>query len=247
MVVAPSLWPPEAGPGGAITASLAALRRARPCRGHAQVIGHQFVDRWFLPRRERRLRAAHRLHPPGRQRRASGPVAQDRRADEHHQVGLHVALAARLEQFAQQRHVAQQRHLFQRPPLRIVEQAAQRDDLAIAHRHRGADLALVDHQFTVAAGNRPGDRADLLPQIEPHRLPGVDLRRYVQLDSHVLALDRAECPGQRIGQRFSRRHRDFLAEQDRGRHVVVGDDMRGGQHVGIAVGPHGIDQRAEKA
>src|SRR3546814_20708586 len=69
-------------------------------------------------------------------------IAQDRRADEYHQIGLGAAAAARFEQLADQRNIAEQRDALDRPAFVVVEQSAAREHLPIVdgqHRLERAD------------------------------------------------------------------------------------------------------------
>jgi hypothetical protein len=161
--------------------------------------------------------------------------AQDGRPNEDHQVGARMGAAAAAEEVAQHRNVAEQWHPLDRAPVIVVEQPADRDDLAVVHRDRILDLALVEDEILEGRRDRPGDGTDLHAQVELDRVAGVDLRLHLQRDADILPLHGAESVVEIGRERLPGRHRDFLPDQDVGLLVVERHDVRRGQDVGIAV------------
>src|SRR3546814_248975 len=90
-------------------------------------------------------------------------IAQDRRADEYHQIGLGAAAAARFEQLADQRNIAEQRDALDRPAFVVVEQSADREHLPIVGGQHRLERALVEDQVAVARRDGSGDAGHFLP------------------------------------------------------------------------------------
>ena len=182
---------------------------------------------------------------PRRQRLRVGRAADDRRPDEHHQVRLGPRFRPRPEKLADARNVPEQWHLLDRSPLIVVQQAAQRDDLAVVDRDGGFDLALVENEVVEIGRDRPRDRADLLPQEQFDRAARIDLRLDLQLDAHILALHRAEGIVEIGAERFAGGDRYLLTNQQP-RFLIIERHHRGRrQDVRLGIGFHRVDDRPE--
>src|SRR5690606_2454452 len=106
-------------------------------------------------------------------------VAQDRRADEDHQVRLDPLRRARAEQPTEARDAAEPGHPLLALAELIVDQPAEHEDLAVAGRDRRRDRAIVRDQVDRAAGAEIDARLlDLDRQL--HAVAFVDLRRDAQ-------------------------------------------------------------------
>ncbi len=120
-------------------------------------------------------------------------VLEHDRAQEDHQVGALAVPRLVLEEAADPRQVAQERHLVDARLLVVLDEAAEHDDLAVVHEHRGFERALVGddvggaHELRLAR-----DARDFLEDGELHRAALGHLRRDLEGEADVLALDGLE-------------------------------------------------------
>src|SRR3546814_16527829 len=86
-------------------------------------------------------------------------------------------------------------------------------------------------EVAVARRYRPGDARHLLPDEHLDLARGVDLRRHLQLDADLFALDGAEGVVEIVAQGLAGGDRHFLSDQESRRLIVERDDMRGRKKV----------------
>src|SRR5438105_5251105 len=194
----------------------------------------------MAPRRGARSRrgAANDGSLPGRCRsrdRCGGGVPpEDRRGDEHDQLGGVVAVTSLLEQPAEDRDVAEERDAADRLLALAVRHAADHQPLAFLDEHLGLRLALVDGGRLAAAGAEVDGGAPRVVLDQHAHLDAIDVpladdgRRDLELEHRLLELDLGAG-------RAHRRVRDFLAERDGGLVVLDGHDLRPGQRAGLAL------------
>ena len=173
-------------------------------------------------------------------------IAQHRRAQEHHQVGLGTRARVVREERAEQRQVAQQRHLFDAVLDRILDQAADHHDLPVIHQHHRFDGALVRNH---AGGvGRVLDAGDFLVELQLDGTALRDLRLHPQRQADITPLDgleRARCRGSARKRVLPRDERHVLADDDPRFLVVEGQQRRRRQDVGVVVGFQRPHQHAE--
>jgi hypothetical protein len=165
-------------------------------------------------------------------------VVDDVRGEQEQQVGLLLVALGVLEQVAEQRDVAEQRHLRLGVRDPVGDQAADDDALLIADDDGGLDLALGPGRAELRV--LVADVLDLLLDLEPHHVAGVDDRRDLHRQLDVLALDRQLAEARRPALDLAEAAevdaalvRDVLADGDLGLLVVGGQDVRARQHVDV--------------
>ena len=180
-----------------------------------------------------------------------GRITQDLRVQEHHQVALAAVGAAVAEQVADHRDVAQRRHLVDRVLVVAADEAAQHQGGIVADQHRGLQFALVGHQVHRAADRRR-ERRHFLVQIQAHGVALVHVRRDLQGEADVLALNGLEGIGRQVGAAIgggvgvlAGDERHLLRHLDGGLLVVQGQHRGSGQDVGLAVALQGAQQGAD--
>src|SRR3546814_4284741 len=110
--------------------------------------------------------------------------------------------------------IAEQRDSFDRPSLVVVEQAADREDFAVVDGQHGFERPFVDDQVAVARRHRTRDARHFLAEEQLDLARAIDLRRDVELDADLFALDGAEGFVEIVGQRLAGRDRHFLSDEE---------------------------------
>ena len=133
----------------------------------------------------------------------------------------------------------------------VLDQAAEDDRLAVVGEDRRLDVALVGHDVGEAGVAHHGlieHRGDLLLHLRTHGVAVVDVRRHLQRDADVLALDRREGVVRAVVVRREGTgpERDVLADDDRRLGVVEGEDARRRQQVRVAVRLQRLDDRRRR-
>src|SRR6056297_632615 len=186
---------------------------------------------------------------PGRQVVHQLLVVKNAGPYEHHEVALDLAGRTVSEQFAEKGDSAQPGNAFHRLVEVVADQAAQHQHGAVGHHDTSRNRALVGDQV-----HRTGDRrkrGDFLLDGEHYRVAFVDMRRDLELQPDLLALNGLEridlAFGRRdaFGQEAAGKKRNFLADVDACGMVVHGHDRRRGQHVGVPVGRERLGQRTD--
>ena len=178
-------------------------------------------------------------------------VADDDRAQEHHQIRLLALLRFRSEQLADPRDVAQQRHLAVRHLVVVLHQAAQYDDFAVIGEHGRLDRTDVERR-PLRIGRRAHRAADhrrvFGVELKFENPAGGDLRFHVQRQTDVATIVRVEGRAWGSGRQIrvrARRNRHVLPDDDLRLLVVEGDQVRRRQHIGVAHAGEVLEQPAQ--
>lgn len=175
-----------------------------------------------------------------------GRVSDDLGRDEDEQVGLGRLLVAGFEQPAEHGDAAEPGDFALIVGLLIVEQAADDRRLAVLQQDGGLDQALAggrgDELVAVGEGDEAlRDPADFLLHLKAERAVVADARGDFEFHAHVLVVHGLGGEVVVVAGCALLGERDVVHDLHAGLLIVEREELRGGEHVDVAVAPDRVE------